>query len=241
VLKNADRIICVTPPMIDEFVRMHPAIGREKYRVIYNGFDPDDFRGIAVSPQEKFLITFSGIFWSDPAKTPNNFLTAFRALLKEHPELKDDVEVVFMGEFPDKSMELVAGLPVKVLGFVPHDLSIRYILQSSMTLLFLYENEDGRVALATKFLESLGAGKPVLVMGPPDGITSDLMKKEDLGRLVPRDDVVAIKEALYAMYQKYRHTGLDAGDGSMLRQFDRRELTGQLAAVINEVSHSPKA
>ncbi|MBN1504238.1 MAG: glycosyltransferase, partial [Candidatus Eisenbacteria bacterium] len=47
VFSSADRIVCTSEGIVDDFRRKHPLVDAHKFVVITNGFDPEDFEGVA--------------------------------------------------------------------------------------------------------------------------------------------------------------------------------------------------
>jgi glycosyltransferase involved in cell wall biosynthesis len=48
VLANADRIVCTSEDIVSDFRRKYPLMAPHKFAVVTNGFDPEDFQGVAV-------------------------------------------------------------------------------------------------------------------------------------------------------------------------------------------------
>lgn len=236
VLESADKIICATEPVAGEFKSAHTFIEHTKFIVITNGFDSDDFKNISTTKSTKFTITYTGK--SDNLKTPNYFIKAVEQLADEHKELKQELQVFFVGGFPENSKHQIKELHieniVRPVGYVPHHESVQYQLQTDVLLLILFEEEDGSAAYPGKLFEYIAAKKPILAL-TPEGITADLIRSERVGKVVPPRDINAIKEAIHEMYLQYKQGTLELKNTKSYEMFDRKELTRQLAEVFDEV------
>ncbi|NQE54444.1 hypothetical protein C5S29_12705 [ANME-1 cluster archaeon GoMg3.2] len=238
VLASADKIICATGPIADELKGVHPFIESSKFTVISNGFDPNDVMGIDHIKPQKFTITYTGGFWK--YKTPYYFIKAIKQLIDENEKIKHDIQVFFVGGFLEDSKHLIEELSlmeqIHIVGYVSHNESIKYQLQSNVLLLMLYEEEDGTAVAPGKMFEYIGAKKPILAL-VPEGHVANLIRSENLGKVVPPRDITAIKDAIYEMYLKHKEDNLELKmDETLFKKYDRKELTRQLAEVFDEVS-----
>lgn len=236
VLESADKIICATEPIACELKSAHTFIESTKFIVITNGFDLDDFKNINNNESTRFTITYTGKL--DNIKTPNYFIKALKQLADEHKELKQKMQVFFVGSFPENSKYRIKELHIeniiRPVGYVSHRESVRYQLQTDVLLLILFEEEDGSAVHPGKLFEYIAAKKPILAL-TPKGITADIIKSEGLGKVVPSRDIDAIKDAIYEMYLQYKQGTLELKNAKSYEKFERKELTRQLAKVFDDV------
>lgn len=173
--------------------------------------------------------------------SPICLLRAVSALYQERPELRGALELVFAGPFHANDRRLIAQLgladTVRVLGQVPHDRCVR--LMHSADLLFLTHfglpadlrnpHTGGRT------YEYVASMKPILAL-LPEGDAKDIVKQSGLGIFCPREDVAAVKDTLLRLYQQHLSGGITVTpDVRFIRQFERRGLTGKLAAIFDSV------
>ena len=119
------------------------------------------------------------------------------------------------------------------------------ILQSA-DLAFLpniYEAKQRRNAVyPAKTFEYLGARKPILAT-VPDGDLRDLIARVRIGWSVDPEDVDGMKQLLQQLIQAKRNGTLKVDpDDEYIAQFERRALTGRLAAILDSLlSKKPKS
>ena len=238
ILKTADRVVTVTKPFADGFSHKYHQVSRDKFNVITNGYDANDFSSILSVSQRshKFTIVHTGSFFA--LRTPKYFLKALRLLLDETPLLKEDIEVVFAGrlEASDKRIIHDLGLEdvVKLMCYVSHQEAISLLSNSDMILLILANTESS--VYPGKIFEYMAIGKPVLTLAPTDGIAAALIRKTKTGVVVNSEDVTAIKNEIRKMYEQYKEGILAINpDLSIIRQYERKALTKDLAVILNEV------
>jgi glycosyltransferase involved in cell wall biosynthesis len=90
-------------------------------------------------------------------------------------------------------------------------------------------------ALPTKLYEYAASGRPILNLGDPDGEAARWIAEHGAGITVPIDDVGAIGRQLdrWRQLPQVPATGLDP---EKLSAYDRRQLTGQLAKILDGVA-----
>lgn len=249
VAKNADKITCATPGILEEFIKLHSDIDIDKFSVITNGYDQEKYEknkkyigDERYASEDKLTITYTGSLGKK--NPPDFFLNALNVLMIEHPEIKNEIEILFVGKFPEEKIDLINKFNlrniVKLKGFVSHDESIRYQLNADILLMINFPIQAGNTLFTGKIFEYIAAKRPILAM-IQECNASELIRSENLGIVVPPDDVDAIKNAIYDMYKKYKKDHLKiAGKMDLLKRFDRRELTGQLAEVLDEIFNGHK-
>lgn len=262
VLLNADGIIANTDGYRSVFSRQYPQVAG-KIRVISNGFDSDDFQGlVAEQRSDKFTITYVGElydfavrprpqgwrrllepFVSGPGpavlvRTPRYLFQALRSLLDEHPELDGQIQVVFVGRFPEASRQAVEqlglGQIVKATGYLPHREAIRFLLGADV-LLAMQAGEGSQVVIPGKIYEYLKAGRAILGLFP-EGETPRLIRQAKAGCVLPPDDVEGIKQQLWQWIQM-RQAGkpLVTPDWSVIGRYERKLLTERLAQFLEQI------
>ena len=153
-----------------------------KYELIYNGYDPDDFNNIIGDNNfECFTISYIGTFGH--YRTTAFFLTAMGNLLIRYSELKNKIKVLLIGEsrfspgFDEKIIEMIKNNRligvVERVSFLPHKEALSYMMQSDVLLLIEGsipgENMDRSDVVTAKIFEYLFSKKPILALVPPNG------------------------------------------------------------------------
>jgi glycosyltransferase involved in cell wall biosynthesis len=72
VLSEADRVVCVSTPWLDNLRALVPQEPESKFRVRPNGYDADHFPELPVGRADRFRIVYTGTFYGH--RTPQVFL-----------------------------------------------------------------------------------------------------------------------------------------------------------------------
>jgi glycosyltransferase involved in cell wall biosynthesis len=234
VLRTADYIITATEPMSLKLIEKYPFI-KGKCATITNGFDSEDFEGLTKNTRrEKFTIAFTGSLYG--LRTSKHFLIALKELIGEDGEIKSKIQVVFAG-FPNKqTTDFVNKLGlqgvIKFLGYVPHQESLKLMVDSDCLLLIIAPEEP--YSYTGKLFEYLGAKRPILALIPPQGIAGNLIRSTKAGIIISPKDVNSIKQAIFKLFQDWKRGGLGTIQ-SDVSGYDRKVLTKKLAKVFEQV------
>jgi len=236
VVIGADQIMLVNDRLRHLFERTYSDEPDAKFVTIWNGFDPDDFPslGEVVRCEEFTLVHVGSLYYR---RSPMAFLVAVANLIQEKKISVSEIRVIFIGEIGDghqfEAFMAPLGLSAVVtsIGPVPYGEALAWMRRAHLLLLFAQDQPD---QIPGKTFEYIATGTPVLAI-TEDGATADLVLKT--GGQVSPDDPEMIKQAIYQCYLQSR----SGTRGSVLvepwtraevRPYDRRLLTGQLAALL---------
>lgn len=227
-----------TEPMRQLFLRKHADIGPQKFVTLPNGFDPQDFEGLAPERFNRFTITHAGNFYG--YRTPRPFLLALRNWLRKTNLAASEVQVIFIGAGEVNLMAEVKTLGleafVKVFGFLPHRECLRYLKGSDLLLVVTGSGEGSHVFIPAKVYEYLGAGRPILTLAPP-GACSDLVRSTRTGIVLPPDDVEAIERGLSDLFLAYKAGALTYDPlVDEVEKYRSDRLAGRLASLLDVVA-----
>jgi glycosyltransferase involved in cell wall biosynthesis len=144
--------------------------------------------------------------------------------------------VVFAGRLHPETIREVSKLGLEGLielpGSVSHAEAVRLMLRSDLLLLHDPQG-DGTAYVRGKLYEYIGSGRPILGI-VPEGANRELLKRYGRALIVHPEDEEGIKEAVARMVEgrdvPEATPGFDAGS------YERRRLTGELAALLDEIS-----
>lgn len=226
VLKNADKIITVGSSLKNTLSLK--AKGTEtKTEVITNGYDDDDFKGIAPSDPPRFTITYVGTL-SDIYPV-GGLIDALKALVSEGKVFT----LRFVGSVSLMARKLIlSAIPdtsVEFLPYVIHSEAVKHMMSSTALLLIIPFHQSNKSIITGKLFEYLAAGKPVLCLGPVDGDAAGIINKCRSGVTVDYNDSDNILKFLRNVDQ---YTG--SSDKKAVEDFSRLNLTKRIAAVLNQ-------
>ncbi len=237
VLRKAALITTVAPTWASKLRELH---GRD-VEVVYNGFDPADYPPEPQSASE-FVLTYVGTLIR-PGQDPEPLFKAL-ALLANRSELDLDrsgFQVRFIGTAPGALAGLaerhgVAHL-LRHLPAVPHRECLAEQASAS-ALLFLGWSDPELGWLSAKLFEYLGAGRPILAVGPPGGEASRILRDCALPDL--SDDPQIIAHRLEVWLREFADSGLLSAPTrtGAVKTYTRRAQARCLARLLNELTGS---
>lgn len=230
VLTSADEILTITP----FYVRQFESLSGRKVRLFTNGFDEDDFSGLNIRSTGKFMIRHVGIV--NEKCNPRPVMLALKSLVLAKPELRQVVQLDFIGEVHPDFMKFV-NEDNELRSFtnfippVPHKKLIDFYNESSLLLLVLTGYRDAEGYMPGKLFEYIATGLPVLGVGPEGGDAAQLLKKSRAGRMIDGSNSNEIKAFVYQKYFEWQSSTLST-KVEKTSGFSRREITGKLVELI---------
>lgn len=232
VLKKARGVIVASESIYHAMEKRYGEIVKSKTRIITQGYDPFYFSEEAVNTSEKkkMIITYSGIFYED--RTPEYFFKAVRLLIDNLPQIKDELELWFLGVFRDEHRYLIHHLGlddiVKVMGYVDHKRCVDLLKQSDVLWAMMMDD----CSTPGKIFEYIGANKHILGCVPTDGNMARIIRACN-GTVVEPDNIQEIEKALNNLYSLHQKQSLPKPKEEIRTLYDRKLLTKTLADFMN--------
>jgi glycosyltransferase involved in cell wall biosynthesis len=209
--------------------------------VVSNGCDFDEFAGLTHERSDRLCILHAGFFFG--ARSPRPFLEAVRRLVADRPELRDVLEVRFVGGFRTSDREWAATLGldgvVRIDGFLPHDQTLRAMKQADALLLLIPRAGGlGTSVLSGKLFEYLAAERPIVALVPPEGMAADLLRETGFARIADPDDAAGIRAQLESLCDAWRAGELDDRvlPAGLRTRLDRRTRAAEMAELMRSVA-----
>ena len=238
-IREASFVTAVTEPITEYFKSVYPEAAT-RITTIANGYDEQDFIGVIPNKgvETKFTIAYTGRFWR--SVNPIDFLEGLKIALKHNLSLREELKVIFVGEYYKKHLELMNSPEfhgtVETPGGVDHRDAISYQTGSDANLLIISapEEKGGKYIFTGKIFEYLRAGRPILAI-VPKGIAWDFVEKNRLGYTVLPENHEGIARAILALYKKWKNNSLQSfkAPKALLEQYERQNLTKRLAEVFD--------
>lgn len=234
IVGRADRVVVAAEGIRDLLISRYPDLdGRIVH--IPNGYDPSELADLVAEPRSEpgtFRIVYAGSLYREPEL--ELFLRGVRDLLERRPELHPRLRIEFVGRINEANAAtatrwLDAGLRgvVRFHGFVPRRTALGWMAGADALLQLMSSDPGGSTFVGGKLLEYLAFERPIVAFMPPGegrrlveslpgGIAADL-EPDEVSRALERlvDDPPA------------------AGLPVAARRYDRANLTGELAAVLD--------
>jgi hypothetical protein len=222
VLTEADRVITVSWRWAEEL----RALGAERVDVITNGFDTSDVPVPAVPVDQEWSLVHVGSI-----SATRDVPTLWKALAERtnsDPEFRSRFKLRLVGGVDhtvQRSIEAAGLMPfVERIGHVSHAEAMRFMQGANTLLLPVNNTPNVGGFLPAKVFEYLSVKRPILAIAQPD---ADIVRV--LGpahTVVDRSDETGAHRAVEALFKPSTTAHTD------ISSFDRRNLTGQLAKVL---------
>ena len=241
VLRHSDALATVSKPLAKYLAQ----ISKKSIHVVTNGFDPDEHvTGSMEFPDHwkacRLNILYTGMIYPvfRDLKPLAQAIQQMNAM--DHIQ-KGDLLVWLFGPNTDVVKPVIEKYRVepffKISGSLPHRKALQ--LQRSADILLFLEWGDGRQKgfFSAKFFEYLGAGKPILGIGPQGGVVDDTLKETGAGTML--NDPILISQALsFFLHNRFFQTqnGVYKPDLKKLHKFTRKYQTQKLARIMKKVA-----
>src|SRR5690606_6053816 len=98
-------------------------------------------------------------------------------------------------------------------------------------LLMVVDNvSDNKGILTGKLFDYMGAGKPIIALGPRDGEVEDIIRDSASGWYVEYEDTEKMDACLVQLTSRAFDFQYDTS------RYERKNLTGQLARILDKLS-----
>lgn len=242
VVEAADRVVAATELSAAHLRQTYPEAA-DRIEVIPNGFDPEDFRGLASrrpAAEDPLRLVHTGTFsLSHPSRSPQPLYEALQRLLEADPRWAGRLRLVLAGRLTAAEERAGAALEkagmLELRGMLPRAEALA--CQASAHVLVLVDH--ARQGLATnvpgKFYEYLALQRPVLALCGP-GMVAQLMGRLQAGFQQAPDDPAALARLLERIYGQFSRGQLACRiEAAALKPFQRRELARRLAAAFDRL------
>lgn len=241
VVRRAKALVATTHASAEEVGRVNAkASGKASVSCIYNGYDADDFANQqpATTSADRYRLAYVGTLWKLTDVGP--LVDAVLDLAQRRPDLAGALELSFAGRRTAEQvahLDRLAGSPCRLdlHPYLDHDAAVA-LARSADTLCVLLSGvpEAARVVPA-KVFESMAARSPVLVIAPKGEVWNLLADHPAAGLFEP-SDVRGIADYLASAIEKKQQGQVANFDGYDPSRFERRQLTQQLAELLNQIS-----
>jgi glycosyltransferase involved in cell wall biosynthesis len=241
---RSSQIVASTTHLRDLLRTRYPQYA-DKIGAILNGYDEADFAALPTSSpadNERMTIVHAGNINAE-FRDPRPLFRALRRAAADGLLDPRRIQLRFIGggafgDSADVASEVTAcGLTgsVEFLPRVPYEQSLSELSRADL-LLLLQASADTVGLVPAKLYEYLRAQKPVLAMVLP-GATTDVLTDTGGGWAVAPEDESTLIATLADAYRDWQQGTLSArrADMQVLRRFDRKVLTGDLATLFDRL------
>ena len=240
VLRNADAVVTVTDRIATDLTETIKRAGATTpvYK-IENGYDESDFCTVEeASPY--FTLVHTGLLAEEG--DPDRLWKIIGELCREIPSFAEDFRLELVGKTDGSVIDGIFNHlkreSVTIHGYLPHNLANKIQKRATALILPLRKEPEAAGILTGKYFEYLAAGRPIIAFGPKNGSLADSLTATGAGKLFEWDEEEHLKQSLLSLYRSWKeHTPCEFFHPvkSEISKFSRRELTGELAALFEDL------
>lgn len=230
VLTTADTVIVTSPTTKKEF----EALTGKPIAVITNGYDVEKI--VRQPLDEKFTLAHIGSFLSE--RNPQILWQAIAELIAENTDFKTHFQLKLIGAVSREVLEAIAQHElndyVNNLGYISHAEAVAQQRKSQVLLLVEIDREETKCIIPGKLFEYMVSERPILAIGPQGADFAEIMRTTNSGVFATYTEKEKVKQTLLNYFNEYQKGTLKSHPIG-LQYYSRKNLTGQLAEVLNRV------
>lgn len=236
VLAEANRIITTNRKTKELIITRYGNVDYNEVKIIPHGFDQEDYdkaakQDLPVTKKMRFL--YSGSFY---CYNPKPYFEAIKFLFDKYPELENEIEFCFLGQFTNEYVKFCQNLKIydklNIKGYVDHIECVKYILSSDVLVLLKSTGENEIVAMVGKIGEYIGSRKNILAL-IPDGLTQKTLQAYEAVKFIDSDEPRDISNAIFDSYKLYKEKKLPDANEEFIALYNRRTMADELATELN--------
>lgn len=232
LLRRASAITTISEPIATTLRTLHR---RDDVFVVPNAYDPADWDAIAQTQPASFDLCYTGTMYAGK-RSPDLLFAALEKLRSEGYPSGSRAKVHFYGKgdslIPETAARYGISESVHCHGNVPRAQAMQAQRNSAAVLIFLSMEPGTRHETGSKYLEYLGAGRPILAFGPEGSALRDVIERHRLGWFASRVEEAA--EALRNAYDVFeRRTQFQPDTSAFLTA---QQLAQRFAGLLDAVS-----
>uniref|UniRef100_A0A7C2K557 Glycosyltransferase subfamily 4-like N-terminal domain-containing protein n=1 Tax=candidate division WOR-3 bacterium TaxID=2052148 RepID=A0A7C2K557_UNCW3 len=239
-LSLADALVTVSDPLAQKLRTLH------KLKPVYtitNGFDPDEVKEKPIT--KEFSITYTGNIFTG-RQNPEPLFRALSELIAENQIKRECVKIRFYAgwdycsycyhwvekDIRKYNLEGVVSLYPKV----PREIALDKQRESQILLLLNWTDPKERGIYTGKLFEYLAAKRPILAIGGPRSVVTELLEETRAG--VHPLNYEELKKVLLEFYNEYKTYGYVPykGNEEKISKYSHREMARRFADVLNTVT-----
>jgi len=244
-IQTAQKSIFTTPGALTMYSKRYPHISPERFGVIENAFDEENFRAVEIEKpnletKSENIITLlhSGILYPSE-RDPRPFFRAIAAITRREKENGLQFRVILRATGHDEvhreaiKQAGVAGIVLLKPAISYHE-AIAEMLASDVLVLFQAANCNHQIP--AKIYEYIRAQRPILALTDPQGDTAGILQKAGIGQIIPLNDQRAIERQLPVFLAAVKAKKILCATKKLIERNTRKMRTYELCQVLSTVT-----
>jgi hypothetical protein len=236
-LSAAGSIITVSSHLKEVLENKNPV----NVEVIPNGFDEADFSDTVPEPSHKFCILHTGHLAGN--QNPEVLWKVLSSLCSSNEQFRNFLQLEFYGSIHSRInaslVEFNLQEYIRFNPYVSHDRIVEVMRGASLLYFVIPECSYSRGILTSKLFDYIGARRPVLGIGPPDGDAAAILNEVGSGSVFAYHDTDGVERRIAELFGEWQKHGITvASPSDNYLKYSRRYETGQLADIFNRISEA---
>jgi glycosyltransferase involved in cell wall biosynthesis len=229
VLEYADHVITVSDSIRELFKSKSRKIDPGKIRVVPNGYDEDDFIENVEVVTDPFVISYTG--------TINDDYYPLDSLLHVMERISADGRKIllrFVGKIAPLAMNKIKstpGIQTEFIDYVPHEDSVKYLLNSNALLLIIPDIAQNSGILTGKLFEYLGSERKIIGIGPSQGDAATIIRECRSGDMFDYSDEAGLEKHIRLLMEE-THAKQDLPNKAKIAQYSRKSQASAIVDLI---------
>ena len=234
VLMHADKVITVSNSLVELFRKKDVNIDPEKFVVVPNCFDPEDFENLEKVQNDFFHIVYTGSMSAQYA--PDVFFEALKESISGKPGLQ--IQVTMVGEVADEIKAFIEKIEIKVhfKETVPHSSINQWQKNADLLLLVIPNVKESEGILTGKLFEYLASGNPILGIGPENGDAAHILRECQCGDMFNRNQLPQIVDHLLTAFERFENHSIHSVNESCVKLYSRQKQAEDIHQLIMRLS-----
>ncbi len=237
VFEQADLVECAWEGIIKDALGKYPSLDKSKFLHVPNGFDSADFPDVERKDNSKFTLTYTGSMYG--RRNPASLFEAIEGLITEGKLNPEEFRLNFIGRFGEEVHEMFNKASfrnsINIVGYVPHEKSIEYLLKSDSLLLVVDEAKESNEIVPGKVFEYIGVIRPIIAIAPVESAIAGILKKTGSGKVAHQAQIDKIAKIFIDYFTSWKEgKKLFTPHTSEIIKYERREAAKKLAEIADK-------
>jgi peptidoglycan/xylan/chitin deacetylase (PgdA/CDA1 family) len=240
-----DAAVFTTCSARDAYRRRYSALPPQKFHVIENGYEEENFEGaesiVAKSkllPSDKLTLLHSGLLYAD-GRDPSAFFAAIAAIKQRGAAKAESLRIVLRAAGDDERLKgLIQHLQIDDIVFVEPPVSYLMALTEMLEAdgLLLFQGTPFNTQVPAKIYEYFRARKPIFGLLDPSGESALTLQKAGFESAADIMSAEEIEHALGAFLAQLRAGHAHIASNEVVESSSRLHRAKQLARVFNQLT-----
>ncbi|MCQ8103110.1 glycosyltransferase [Methylomonas sp. SURF-2] len=245
-INHCSRAVFTTPGAIRMYKQRYPDIADERWVLIPNGFDEENFvnaersqafKDVLLSKPNKIVLLHSGVIYPSE-RDPSHFFFAL-AELKQFNQIKaDQLRIILRATGHDALLQrMIDECDLKDIVFLEPGIAYEMALAEMLAVdgLLIFQASNCNHQVPAKIYEYLRAGKPILALTDPVGDTAGVLFEAGLNEVVALDDKESIKKIFVRFIDGIQQKSVKLASKQTIEMHSRRYGANVLADALNSI------